>query len=87
METLLTADERHAWLVPEGVRVFGANTASCDYFGSWVAAPDALLENLIDLFHPELLSERPGERCFEWLTETGTGTGGELSLAGTGGGR
>jgi iron complex transport system substrate-binding protein len=91
METLLTADERHAWLVPEGVRVFGANTASCDYFGSWVAAPDALLENLIDLFHPELLSERPGEGCFEWLTETGTGTGtgtgGELSLAGTGGGR
>lgn len=64
---LFAADQRNAYMVPPSGRVFVANTADCDYFGSWVARPDWMLINLIQLFHPELVMDEEMERCFEWL--------------------
>ena len=45
---------------------FGANAAECDYFGALVAQPDALLADLVALFHPERAPGN-GAGCFRWL--------------------
>jgi len=62
----LAEDPRHALLVPPSGRLFGANAAECDYFGALVASPDALLADLVGLFHPERATGA-GAGCFQWL--------------------
>jgi iron complex transport system substrate-binding protein len=68
IEVLLQKDERNRLILPNSRRVFVANTTQCDYFGWWVARPDAMLENLTCLF-----GEDPcvmdSEHCFNWLPE------------------
>ncbi|MDG2209333.1 MAG: ABC transporter substrate-binding protein [Flavobacteriales bacterium] len=66
-EELMASDERHAWLMPASGKVFVANTSDCDYFGWWVSRPDAMLENLIALFHPDLIQAQPDQSCFAWI--------------------
>lgn len=63
---VIDADARYADLVPNTGKIFGANTAECDYFGSWVARPDDMLRNLANLFHPDWVSPVE-EPCFVWL--------------------
>ena len=62
----LSEDPRHRLLVPPSGRLFGANAAECDYFGALVAQPDALLADLVALFHPERAPGN-GAGCFRWL--------------------
>lgn len=62
----LAEDPRHRLLVPPSGRLFGANAATCDYFGALVASPDALLADLVALFHPER-APGAGAGCFRWL--------------------
>jgi iron complex transport system substrate-binding protein len=66
-ETVLAEDPRHAEVMPASGKVFGANTATCDYFGRAVARPDEVLADLVGLFHPELAPERV--LCFDWLPD------------------
>lgn len=63
---LAEADERYVDLLPGTSKIFAANTAECDYFGSWIARPDEMLQNLAHLFHPDAVS-RVEESCFAWL--------------------
>lgn len=65
----LEADERHAMLLPPTQKVFVANTANCDYFGMWVARPDAMLENLVALFDEDDRWSHEFQPCFEWIPE------------------
>ncbi len=65
----LEADERHAMLLPPTQQVFMANTANCDYFGMWVARPDAMLENLVALFDEDYTWSHDFQPCFEWIPE------------------
>ena len=53
----------YAELQPHSGAIFAANTRTCDYFGTLVAAPDVLLADLIDLFH----GQGGGAGCFEWI--------------------
>ena len=64
---VLADDPRHAQVMPASGKIFGANTAMCDYFGRAVARPDEVLADLVGLFHPELAPERT--LCFDWLPE------------------
>lgn len=70
-KTLLESDVRYASVIPKGERVFGANTAECDYFGSWVARPHDMLHNLAHLFHPTEV-DAPADICFRWLSADAT---------------
>jgi len=67
---ILEQDPRYTLFVPESERIFVANTASCDYFGWWVAHPEAMLKNLKTLFYGGRDSEGQGvtnePMCFEW---------------------
>jgi len=67
--SFLKADERHAMLLPPTRQVFVANTSQCDYFGWWVARPDAMLENLVALFDDSRPWSHEVEPCFEWIAE------------------
>ncbi len=65
---LLQMEDRNRLLIPNSNRVFVANAAHCDYFGWWVARPDAMLLNLANLFDEDgVLME--DETCFNWLLE------------------
>lgn len=64
----LAEDPRHTLLLPPSGRLFGANAAECDYFGRLIAEPDALLADLVELFHPQR-SRYGGAGCFQWLPE------------------
>jgi len=64
----LAEDPRHTLLLPPSGRLFGANAAECDYFGRLIAEPDALLADLVELFHPQR-SPYGGAGCFQWLPE------------------
>lgn len=66
-ETLLESDARYASVIPRTKKVFGANAAECDYFGSWVARPHDMLRNLAHLFHPDEV-DAPADICFQWLS-------------------
>lgn len=68
VEGLLQKDDHNRLILPKSRRVFVANTTQCDYFGWWVARPDAMLENLTCLFGeaPFLMDSEP---CFKWLEE------------------
>lgn len=58
----------HAGIIPASGKVFAANTKTCDYFGWWVAHPDALLANVRSvLYGPFKDGENPVRPCFEWL--------------------
>ena len=65
---ILLMEERNRLLIPDSRRVFVANASQCDYFGWWVARPDAMLENLENLFsgHESSMDFEP---CFKWLSE------------------
>lgn len=74
---LVAQNPQNAFLIPASGRVFVANTAECDYFGWWVAHPDALLRNLRELFYGPNehvlgtagLSESKTKACFRWIQE------------------
>lgn len=56
----------HAQIVPKSQRVFAANTMTCDYFGWWVAHPDALLANVRNVLYADANAEDV-PICFEQL--------------------
>ena len=59
----------HAGVIPTSGHVFAANTKTCDYFGWWVAHPDALLANVRSvLYGPAAEGGAPVGPCFEWLS-------------------
>jgi hypothetical protein len=65
----LEDNPHHAGVIPASAKVFAANTKTCDYFGWWVAHPDALLANVRSvLYGPFEGGENPVDPCFEWLT-------------------
>jgi iron complex transport system substrate-binding protein len=74
---LVAQNPQNSFLIPASGRVFVANTAECDYFGWWVAHPDALLRNLRELFYGPNehvlgtagLSESRTKACFRWIQE------------------
>jgi iron complex transport system substrate-binding protein len=68
IESLLQKDERNRLILANTRRVFAANTTQCDYFGWWVARPDAMLENLTCLFGEDSCV-MDSEPCFNWLPE------------------
>jgi iron complex transport system substrate-binding protein len=69
-QMILEQDPRNQLFVPDSERIFVANTARCDYFGWWVAHPEAMLKNLKTLFYGErdgggrVVTNEP--MCFEW---------------------
>lgn len=67
-EAFVEADKRYEVLAPPSGKIFAANTAECDYFGSWVARPDDMLKNLAHLFHPEAVAD-VASPCFRWLED------------------
>jgi iron complex transport system substrate-binding protein len=62
---LLEKDQRiREWPCAKAHHLFGCNTAKHDYHGQALLEPDILLQDLIAIFHPELLPEYAG-RYFE----------------------
>lgn len=65
----IQSNPHHAQIVPESGRVFAANAMTCDYFGWWVAHPDAMLRNLRNILYNESdLDSEVCDPCFKWLT-------------------
>jgi hypothetical protein len=62
----MSSSPHHKQIVPESRRVFAANTMTCDYFGWWVAHPDALLANVRKVLYPDS-STQEVPMCFELL--------------------
>lgn len=64
------SNPHHAQILPATGWVFAANAMTCDYFGWWVANPDAMLRNLRQVLYGEgdeaLGTPRP---CFKWLAQ------------------
>lgn len=60
------SNPHHAQILPTSNRVFAANAMTCDYFGWWVANPDAMLRNLRQVLYGEDLQGTPSP-CFNWL--------------------
>ena len=62
------SNPHHAQILPTSSRVFAANAMTCDYFGWWVANPDAMLRNLRQVLYGEG-EEAQGmlTPCFNWL--------------------
>ncbi|MGB2385548.1 MAG: hypothetical protein ACPH8E_08585, partial [Flavobacteriales bacterium] len=62
------SNPHHAQILPTSGRVFAANAMTCDYFGWWVANPDAMLRNLRQVLYGEG-EEAQGmpSPCFKWL--------------------
>ena len=69
-QIILEQDPRNELFVPDSDRIFVANTSRCDYFGWWVAHPEAMLHNLKTLFYGERDAagrvETDEPMCFEW---------------------
>jgi len=63
----IESNPHHAQLLPESGRVFAANSMTCDYFGWWVAHPDAMLRNLRNVLYNEEELTGPSP-CFKWLS-------------------
>jgi len=64
----IQSNPHHAQILPASGRVFAANAMTCDYFGWWVANPDAMLQNLRQVLYGE--GEATGgtpSPCFKWL--------------------
>ena len=62
----MTSSPHHEQIVPRSRRVFAANTMTCDYFGWWVAHPDALLANVRQVLYPDS-TKQDIPMCFEPL--------------------
>ena len=62
------SNPHHPQILPTSGRVFAANAMTCDYFGWWVANPDAMLRNLRQVLYGEG-DEAQGtpSPCFKWL--------------------
>ena len=60
------SNPHHAQILPTSGRVFAANAMTCDYFGWWVANPDAMLRNLRQVLYGEDAQGTPSP-CFNWL--------------------
>ena len=62
------SNPHHAQILPASGRVFAANTMTCDYFGWWVANPDALLRNLRQVLYGEGdAPQSTSSPCFNWF--------------------
>lgn len=62
------SNPHHAQILPASGRVFAANTMTCDYFGWWVANPDAMLRNLRQVLYGEGdAPQSTSSPCFNWL--------------------
>lgn len=64
----LEGNPHHDGVIPTSGKVFAANTKTCDYFGWWVAHPDALLANVRSILYGASVAEGDlVHPCFEWL--------------------
>jgi hypothetical protein len=64
----MRSNPHHANILPESGKVFAANAVTCDYFGWWVAHPDAMLQNLRSLLYDEAeFKSEACSPCFKWL--------------------
>jgi iron complex transport system substrate-binding protein len=62
------SNPHHAHILPPSGRVFAANAMTCDYFGWWVANPDAMLRNLRQVLYGEGVATKGTQSpCFKWL--------------------
>ncbi|HBE10982.1 MAG TPA: hypothetical protein DCY76_00970, partial [Flavobacteriales bacterium] len=64
----IESNPHHAQILPSSGQVFAANAVTCDYFGWWVAHPDAMLRNLRHVLYG-LGDGATGDQspCFKWL--------------------
>lgn len=68
LSDLKLMNPQNSIVIPSDGRVFYANTQTCDYFGWWVAHPDALLRNIRALLYEN--SEIPSDSlCFKWIAQ------------------
>ena len=68
-QALMALDPRNQMFLPRSGKVFVANTAECDYFGWWVAHPEAMLANLRELFYAQSadIQDFGIAPCFQWI--------------------
>ena len=64
----IESNPHHAQILPSSGQVFAANAVTCDYFGWWVAHPDAMLRNLRHVLYGEGDGATGDQSpCFKWL--------------------
>ncbi|MFZ8835589.1 MAG: ABC transporter substrate-binding protein [Flavobacteriales bacterium] len=65
---LKVMNPQNSIVIPIDGKVFYANTQTCDYFGWWVAHPDALLQNIRALLYEDSDIELDSV-CFKWISQ------------------